>query len=422
MTILFKNAQFTKLFIANFASQLGTVVGNMAFAFYVLDRFADKPYYATLAELMYSLPTLLVFFVVGVAADRLNRKRIAANSDWIRAGLTALLLLAVHENWIVPAFALLFLRSAVSKFFVPAEAGLLQGILNKDQYVIASGLNQTVTGLFMLLGMGLGVLSYQMFGIKGAVVVDGISFLVSGALIVSCRFPGEVMQPNGPARREHFRLGAVWSDFRDGLAYIVRHRLLLSIISGFLVFGFVNGGFAVLPLFTMKYKLSPEHYETYSPLIMIFLGIGFLLGSPLAAPLIKKLSHAAVLIGGLLLTGGLMVVLGLAEGIWPYLSLVFVVGLILAPVNVVLGGWLPELVEPGQMGRVNAWIEPLLMFAQSIALGLVALLFPSLLSVNVMYFVFGASILAAGIYYGIVLPPLVHRQRLADPQRQSASF
>jgi DHA3 family macrolide efflux protein-like MFS transporter len=414
MTALFKNQAFVRLFLANFASQLGTVVGNMAFAFYVLDRFANQPSYATLAELMYALPTLLVFFIVGVAADRLNRKRIAANSDWIRAGLTALLLLAVHENRIVPAFVLLFLRSAVSKFFAPAEAGLLQGILGKDQYVQASGLNQTVMGLFMLFGMGLGALAYRTLGIEGAVIADGVSFLVSGALIASCRFAPEVMQPNGPARREHFRPGALVSDFRDGMKYILRHRLLLAIISGYLIFGFVNGGFAVLPIFTMKYKLSPEHYESYSSLITIFLGIGFLIGSALASALVKKLSPAAVLIGGLLLSGSLTVVLGLLGNIWLYLSLVLVLGAILAPVNVALGGWLPELVEPSQMGRVNAWIEPLLMLAQSLSLGLVALLFPSLLSVSAIYVVLGGCILGACAYYGIVLPPLLRRQPTAD--------
>ncbi|WP_052487805.1 MFS transporter [Gordoniibacillus kamchatkensis] len=421
MIALFQNRAFTKLFLANFASQLGTVVGNMAFAFYLLDRFAEQPYYATLAELMYALPTLFVFFVVGVAADRLNRKRIAANSDWIRAALTALLLLAVHLNWLVPAFALLFLRSAASKFFAPAEAGLLQGILAEDQYIQASGLNQTVAGLFMLFGMGLGVIAYRTFGIEGAVAVDGVSFLVSGALIASCRFADEVVLPNGPARREHFRWNAVWSDFRAGLSYIVRNRLLLAIISGYFIFGFVNGVFAVLPMFTMKYKLSPEHYQTYSSLIMICLGIGFLLGSAFAAPLIKKLSPALVLIGGVLLCGGMAFALGLADAVWFYLALFLILGVIIAPINVVLGGWVPELTLPSQIGRVNAWIDPIQMLAHSLSLGLVALLFPAIVSISAMHFVLAGCLLAAGLYYGIVLPPLERRRRLAAAQQRSAS-
>lgn len=62
MKDLFKNPKFVKLFAAGITSQLGNTIGNMALAFYLLDRFSSQPFYATLAELMYSVPTLLVFF------------------------------------------------------------------------------------------------------------------------------------------------------------------------------------------------------------------------------------------------------------------------------------------------------------------------------------------------------------------------
>jgi len=51
---------------------------------------------------------------------------------------------------------MLFLRSSISKFFGPAEMGLLQGSIDQDQYVQASGLNQMIMGMFMLFGMSLG--------------------------------------------------------------------------------------------------------------------------------------------------------------------------------------------------------------------------------------------------------------------------
>lgn len=73
---IFKNRNFVRLFFAALASQMGTTVGNMAFAFFfLLDRFSSQPSYTTLAELMYSLPTIFVFLIVGVVADRFDRKR-----------------------------------------------------------------------------------------------------------------------------------------------------------------------------------------------------------------------------------------------------------------------------------------------------------------------------------------------------------
>lgn len=59
---IFKNTSFTRLFIANVTSQMGSVIGLTAFMFYILDRFSEQPAYATVTELMFSLPTLAVFF------------------------------------------------------------------------------------------------------------------------------------------------------------------------------------------------------------------------------------------------------------------------------------------------------------------------------------------------------------------------
>lgn len=98
---IFKNRNFVRLFFAALASQMGTTVGNMAFAFYLLDHFSNQPAYTTLAELMYSLPTVFVFLIVGVAADRLDRKKVAENCDWIRAGLTIILFAALYTGSIL---------------------------------------------------------------------------------------------------------------------------------------------------------------------------------------------------------------------------------------------------------------------------------------------------------------------------------
>lgn len=420
MIQLFRNLAFVKLFIANFASHLGSIVGNMAFAFYMLDRFSSQPYYATLAELMYALPVLIVFPFVGVLADRLDRKRIAANSDWIRAGLTALLLLSVYENWIVAAFALLFLRSAVAKFFVPAEMGLLQGIMSSEQYIQAAGLNQMVMGMFMLFGMGLGAASYHYFGIEGAILIDCCSFLISGALVASCRFAPEVRLPNGKSRLKEIGMRSILGDFREGIIYIRNHKLLLAIISGYFMFGIIDGVFAVLPIFTMKYKLSPDEYETYSPLVMVFLGIGFMIGSAVCSTLVKRFSALAVLIVGLFGSGALIVVFAGISNVWVYLALILIVGILVSPVNVVLGGLVPELVEPSKMGRVSAWFEPVLMLAQSMTLGFIAIAFPSFVSVGTLYVVVGICLLTVSIYYWLVLPALFRKHKHAVvPSNQS---
>lgn len=415
---IFENRNFVKLFFAALASQMGTTIGNMAFAFYLLDRFSHQPSFATMAELMYSLPTLFVFFLVGVVADRFDRKKVAENCDWIRAFLTVLLFGSLFLHSIPLVFFLLFLRSAVTKFFYPAEASLVQSILNKDQYAQAAGLNQMLFSIFMVFGVGLGALAYKTIGLQGAVAVDFFSFVISAVLIRRCKIPMEARLPNGKIKWKDFSIGASYRDFKDGILYIARNKLLASLIFGFFVFGFVNGAFAILPIFTMKYELSPDNYEKYASYFAISLGIGLLAGSGLGTFISSKIKPHQMMIYPIFLSGILIYILGLTDHTGIFLAAVFMIGTCIGPINIAIGGWMPKIVHPKLMGRVSGWIDPLMMFAQSITLGIIAILFPKIIS-NVEYLYYGMAtvILLVFLFYALTLPKLSRELEYSQAKR-----
>ncbi|GLX71048.1 MFS transporter [Paenibacillus glycanilyticus] len=407
MLALLGNLAFRRLFAASVASQLGTVIGNMAFAYYLVDRFASRPSLASVAELMYSLPTLVVFWIVGVIADRFDRKHIAAYSDWIRALLTMLLLIGIHYDFLSLCFALLFLRSAVSRLFGPAEMGLVQGSLLPAQYVQAAGFNQMVNALFMLFGLSLGAAAYYWLGITGALLIDAISFVISGLLISTGRYPEAARIPNGKSRLKELKTSLIWSDLRQGFQYIYRNKLLFHLLHAFFFFGIVNGTFAVLPIFVMKYKLSPDNYLVHSSLIMVFLGVGFMAGSLMAPFLIQKFSKTNVLIAGFFIASMLTFAIGSVSSVPLYLGLILLIGVILAPANIVIGGWMPDIVIPQYMGKVNALTDPLMMLGHSLALGFVALAFPSWISITWLHYMLGICMFGVSIYYFARLPRLI---------------
>jgi len=404
---IFRNRNFVKLFYAALFSQMGTTIGNMAFAFYLLDHFSHQPSYATIAELMYSLPTILVFFIVGVVADRFDRKKVAENCDWIRAALTVILFGSLFTNSIPLIFLVLFLRSAVTKFFFPAENSLVQGILNKDQYAQAAGLNQMLFSIFMVFGVGIGAAMYKTIGIHGAVAVDFVSFIISGLLIRSCQIPSSARLPNGRLEWKDVSIKSSFVDFKDGILYIIKNRLLASLIFGFFVFGFFNGAFAILPMFTMKYELSPTNYEWYASLFAISLGLGLLTGSGLGTLIASKFKPHQLMIFPIFLTSLLVFFLGFTDRISIFLIIVFIIGTCLGPINIAIGGWMPKIVHPKLMGRVSGWIDPLMMFAQSMTLGLIALLFPKIIEeIDFLYYGIAAIILLVSLFYAFTLPKL----------------
>ncbi|MCR3889181.1 MFS transporter [Bacillus paralicheniformis] len=414
---LFKNRNFVRLFFAAFASQMGTTVGNMAFAFFLLDRFSSQPDYTTIAELMYSLPTVFVFFIVGVVADRFDRKKVAENCDWIRAGLTVVLFFVLYLQIIPLVFLVLFIRSAVTKFFYPAEASLVQAILRKDQYAKAAGLNQMLFSLFLLFGVGIGAFMYKTIGLHGAIALDFVSFIVSGFLIRSCDIPLEARQPNGQKGWKNMTVKDSMHDFKEGIVYILKNKLLASLVFGYFIFGLVSGGLSVLPMFKMKYELSPDSYEWHTSLFTIVLGIGLLTGIAVAALLEKKVKPAYMMSVPIFIAGAFIILLGFTDQLPVYYSAAFLAGICIGPINTALGGWIPKIVHPRLMGRVSGWTDPLTMMAQSSALGVIAVLFPGIIAdVDYIYYGLAGIILLAAMYYFIVLPKLSAENAEIDVQ------
>ncbi|WP_226666049.1 MFS transporter [Metabacillus litoralis] len=404
---IFHNPNFVKLFYAALFSQMGTTIGNMAFAFYLLDHFSHQPSYATIAELMYSLPTILVFFIVGVVADRFDRKKVAENCDWIRAILTVLLFVTLFTGSIPLIFLVLFLRSAVTKFFFPAENSLVQGILNKEQYAKAAGLNQMLFSIFMVFGVGLGAAIYKTVGIHGAVIVDFISFVISALLIRACQIPLSARLPNGKVEWKDISIKSSAKDFKEGITYIIKNRLLASLIFGFFIFGLFNGAFAILPMFTMKYEMSPDNYEWYASLFAISLGLGLLTGSGVGTLISSRFKPHQLMIFPIFVTSLLIFFLGFTDKVSIFLGIVFIIGACLGPINIAIGGWMPKIVHPKLMGRVSGWIDPLMMLAQSLTLGIIAMIFPKVIvTIDYLYYGMAIIILFVSLFYAFTLPKL----------------
>ncbi|KZE84295.1 MFS transporter [Paenibacillus elgii] len=420
LKVVFQNPNYVKLFLATFTSQMGNVIGMTAFMFYLLHRFSSQPSYATLAELMYSLPTLVVFFIVGVVVDRMNRQKIAANCDWISALLSIGLLLAVWIDWIPLIFVFLFVRSAISKFFLPAESSLIQGILDKETYTVAAGLNQIMGSLFLLFGGALGAMAYWSFGIMGAILIDALSFVASALLIQACSIQQQTLLPNGPHTWKDLKLKLIATDFKDGFAYILRNKLLLLLVMGFFIFGIVNGGLSVIPIFILKYKLAPTDYEQYSVWIGIIVGVALLAGSLVASVLSSKMKLYQLIATGLLISGVFLAAAGLMTNLYLFFVLAFMTALALPAVNIGLGGWLPRIVAPQMMGRVQGWIGPLMMLSHSLTLGLIGISFPAVVSIEALFLIIGGCFVLAALYYFAVLPRFVEDEPLTPSQTQSA--
>lgn len=72
---------------------------------------------------------------------------------------------------------------------------------------------------------------------------------------------------------------------------------------------------------------------------------------------------------------------------------------------------MPQIVDPKLMGRVQGWINPLMMLAQTATLGIIAVTFPRCINVDMIFYGMGSVMLIVAVFYISVLPKLETRRQ-----------
>lgn len=406
---IFRNMNYRNLFLASFTSQLGTVTSTTAFTFYLLDLYGSRPYYATAVQMMYTLPSLFVFFIVGVCADNLNRQKIAVYSDCLNAFFCLFLLVAALLHNVYMIFPLLFLITAASKFFAPAQAGLIQGILSQQEYTVAGGLNQMLASIFLLFGTAFGALFYSELGISGAILVNCLSFLISASLIFQCRFHRRTVLPKGGSDFSNSKISSFIYEFKQGILYIQKHRILKYLMVGTFILGFVNGGLSIMPVYLLRYKLAAGYYQQAVSLSGIVFGIGVLMGSFTASLLANIMKLHRLMICGFFMAGLVISLESFVTDVPAFLVFYFLTAFSIPIVSVPFYGWLPQIIDAEFIGRVQSLFDPVGNFAQCLLFVILVFTFPRFVSADVPFLWFGGCLLAVGLLYMIVLPQAANR-------------
>jgi len=176
--------------------------------------------------------------VGGVAADRYNRKRLLILTDITRAVVAFgfLLVRGPEQVWLL--YALTALLMAISGVFFPTRTAILADIVTKRELGSANALSATTWSVMLAVGSALGGFAAGQWGIYQAFAVDGLSFLVSAALIAGVRY-----RPEGVAQTADLR--AVLNEYADGLRYLKREIDILFITLHKAALGLLIAGGAI---------------------------------------------------------------------------------------------------------------------------------------------------------------------------------
>lgn len=220
----------------------------------------------------------------GVIADRFRRKKIIILSDFLSGLICLCLSLISKQTWLIYAVILTnALLALLSAFSTPAYNAFTKEIVEKEQITLVNSYLQTVATLVKIIVPMLALGIYHVIGINGALILDGMSFLLS-ALIVA--FVQPILEET--SKNDDFSVKVIFADLVSGFKYVICNRqiyLLIALSAG--VNFFMAGYSLLLPYGNQMFpKITEDIYATF----LTAEAIGGVIGAVVSGKMRRKLS------------------------------------------------------------------------------------------------------------------------------------
>ena len=371
-----------RLWLAQLVSIFGDFLAIFAVFSIVTFQFHGTPTQVSMILVAYLLPLAFVSPLAGVFVDKWNVKWTMIASDLIR-GVLVLALLAVRD--INSIYAVFFVLSAVSSFFIPAQSVAVRTLAPAAGLMAVNALmSQAVQGS-QIVSPAIAGLLVQWFGANLCFLLDSASFFFSAAMVLTLSIERKSVAPAGAA-------SSILSSMRQGMAFIFTHAAI-----SFVIFAMTAGMFAVrcfgalLSVYVRDILLAGAAlFGTLNSLI----GVGMIAGTQSLHRFAKHISKQRLVICGLGGMGVAILVTALFGRVSTtalgMLMMGFFAAFIMIPSQTLLQQETPQEL----LGRVSSSLMSLLAVSQVLAMFVAG---PVAQSAGIRNLYFGSAALLMGI-------------------------
>lgn len=361
-----------RLWYAQLVSTFGDFLALFAVINYLTFQLHANAEQVTSLQIAYMGPIAVLGVLAGVFVDRWALKPTMVASDFSRAGL-CLLLLVANSAW--QFYAIMAAISVVSSFFGPAQGVAIRSVVPMHGLRSANSLMQQVMFGMRIVGPPLAGVMYTVLGARACYIGDSISFLCSGLLIASLAISRPALKAmeakldeSSPAPKTGIAAGlaTIWADMKQGISFIVHHAGLLFVILAFAAGMFVLGCFGPLIAVYVRDNLH-QSTKTYS-IVSAMIGLGMFLGVNLLNTVGKKIKNTTLVYSGL---GGMALSVCVLAGlpfVWAAIVANLLIGLAVGCIIVPATTLMQQETPPALMGRVGSTMMSVVFGAQIVGL------------------------------------------------------
>jgi MFS family permease len=217
-----KHYNYRLWFVGQVVSLVGTWMQSTAQG-YLIYQITRSPAYLGLVGFFGGAPTLLFTLFGGVIADRLPRRRLLVITQSVMMILAFILAALAFANAVRPWHILIlaFLLGIANAFDAPARTSFVMELVDRETMTNAIALNSTMFNIATVVGPSVAGLTYAAIGPAWCFALNGLSFIPVIIALLLMRI-NMVIQP---ARR-----AAALADLDEGIRYVLKNRMILSLI------------------------------------------------------------------------------------------------------------------------------------------------------------------------------------------------
>lgn len=340
LALLSSNPAFRRLSTARVISFVGDSLSLVALMLHVAATTGQALAVAALLLVGDFAPALLSP-LSGAISDRFDRRRVMIVSELVQGAV--LVAIAVSLPPLPLLLVLVGVRALAGQVFQPASRAAIPALVAGRDLQAANSTLRFGTNGAEAIGPLLAAALFPIAGVRGVLLVDAASFLLSALLLTRL--------PALPAQREHPDTAApsVLAQAREGLGYIWAVRPVRIIALGFCAVVAANGidDVALLVLATDTFQAGASAVG----LLLGAVGIGLLAGYALLTRTGNR-SMVALLVAGFAVSSVGNLLTGLAWAVAAAFTVQLLRGVGIAAMDVASNTLLQQQVPDRMLGRV----------------------------------------------------------------------
>jgi MFS family permease len=188
ISLIRRNPAFRRFWFAAVISWIGEWFNTIALFFLILEYSGSEFLLGALFSVRMALFAISQP-IIGVLADRINRKKLMIFSNVVQIGLALSFILVDGEEdmwWLIAISGIMMLLHG---FYVTAERAALPNIVDEGDLLTANAIDSASWSASLCIGAMLGGIVVSNWGTDVAFVLDSMTFLVGALVLLPMKIP-----------------------------------------------------------------------------------------------------------------------------------------------------------------------------------------------------------------------------------------